>query len=120
MGDLSEHFSRHEFECRCGCGKDDVFPGLIDALEKLRSIYGKSIIVLSGVRCMEHNRRVGGKPNSAHLRGKAADILVTNSPDRFRLLNAAFRVFNRVGIYKGFIHVDVDESLPQDVCWVGI
>ncbi len=120
MGDLSEHFSRREFACRCGCGKDNVFPGLIDALEKLRSMYGKPIIVLSGVRCMEHNRRVGGKPNSAHLRGKAADILCASSVDRFELLRAAFKVFRRVGVYKGFIHVDVDESLPQDVCWVGM
>ncbi len=120
MGDLSAHFSRREFRCRCGCGRDDVFPGLIDALEKLRELYGKPIYILSGVRCKSYNLKVGGKSNSAHLRGKAADILCASSVDRFELLRAAFKVFRRVGVYKGFIHVDVDESLPQNVCWVGL
>jgi len=118
MGDLSKHFSRYEFVCRCGCGKDDVFPGLIDALEKLRSIYGKPIRILSGLRCEKYNLKVGGVSNSAHLRGKAADILVPSSEDRYVLLKAALGIFRRVGVYHGFLHLDVDDSLPQDVCWV--
>ena len=28
MGDLSEHFDRREFTCRCGCGADQVDPQL--------------------------------------------------------------------------------------------
>jgi hypothetical protein len=38
MGDLSAHFSRSEFACKCGCGFDDVKPDLIEALEALRAI----------------------------------------------------------------------------------
>ena len=118
MGDLSEHFSRKEFECKCGCGADEVFPGLIDALEELRSRVNEPIIIVSGVRCKAHNLYVGGVPNSAHLRGKAADIRISSSAQRYKFLKAAFGLFRRIGIYRGFIHVDVDDSLPESVCWV--
>lgn len=36
MGDLSTHFNRHEFTCRCGCGFDDISPDLITLLEEIR------------------------------------------------------------------------------------
>jgi len=36
MGDLSPHFSRHEFACRDGCGYDTPEPELLAALEELR------------------------------------------------------------------------------------
>ena len=35
MGDLSRNFSKHEFRCRCGCGRAEVNPSLVEALEQL-------------------------------------------------------------------------------------
>ena len=35
MGDLSRHFSTHEFRCRC-CGRAEINPRLVEALQALR------------------------------------------------------------------------------------
>ncbi len=43
-------------------------------LEKIRSIAGRAISVLSGYRSKEVNDSVGGSKTSQHLKGEAADI----------------------------------------------
>ena len=45
-----------------------------DLLEPLRSEIGGKILIGSGYRDPEHNREVGGVPNSQHILGQAADI----------------------------------------------
>lgn len=45
-------------------------------LDPLRTHLGKPIRVTSGYRTPEHNTRIGGSRNSAHMRGEAADIAV--------------------------------------------
>lgn len=45
-----------------------------DLLEPLRAEVGGKILIGSGYRDIEHNREVGGVPNSQHLYGQAADI----------------------------------------------
>ncbi len=47
---------------------------LLDALNKFRLIYGKPMVVSSGYRSPEHNRKVGGAPNSSHLTCEACDF----------------------------------------------
>lgn len=47
---------------------------LLAALNKLRLTYGKPMIVSSGYRPPEHNKKVGGAPNSCHLTCEAADF----------------------------------------------
>jgi len=73
MGDLSAHFDRHEFACR-HCGRVIVSAHLVRHLERLRAIVGRPLVVVSGYRCPEHNRAVGGARGSLHLRGEAADL----------------------------------------------
>lgn len=43
-------------------------------LEPLREKWGGPVIINSGYRTEEHNRRVGGSPTSLHTRGLAVDI----------------------------------------------
>ena len=43
-------------------------------LEKIRTTYGKPIIVTSGYRCEALNNAVGGSKTSQHRLGQAADI----------------------------------------------
>jgi len=43
-------------------------------LEPVRELYGAPITISSGYRCQRTNKAVGGKPNSQHLTGEAADI----------------------------------------------
>lgn len=62
---------------------------LVDnVLDPLRLAWGEPIIVTSGYRCPELNKRVGGAKNSQHLYGQAADIrtLSDNPADNKRLL----------------------------------
>ena len=80
MGDLSAHFSRREFACKCGCGLDTVDKRLLDLCELVRTWTGGPVRVVSGHRCQEHNRRVGGSPKSQHVLGRAADLAVPNPP----------------------------------------
>ncbi len=43
-------------------------------LQPLRNLFGWPILVNSGYRCSELNRRIGGASRSQHCRGEAADI----------------------------------------------
>ena len=45
-------------------------------LEPLRVAMKRPIILSSGFRCQELNRKVGGVSNSQHLKGQAADISI--------------------------------------------
>ncbi|MCY3928968.1 MAG: D-Ala-D-Ala carboxypeptidase family metallohydrolase [Acidobacteria bacterium] len=47
---------------------------VINTLQPLRNLFGWPIVVNSGYRCTELNRRVGGASRSQHCRGEAADI----------------------------------------------
>lgn len=47
-----------------------------NVLQPLRNHLGCPVIVTSGFRCAELNKKIGGKPNSHHLMGYAADFVV--------------------------------------------
>ena len=119
MGDLTNNFSRKEFECPCGCGLDDIDINLVVFLQAVRDIYGNPIKVNSGVRCWQHNAEVGGKKTSEHLTGNAVDVHVDNSTLRFLILSSAFNAgFKRIGIDNGFIHLGNSADHPQEVAWM--
>jgi len=116
MAKLSKNFDSSEFACKCGCGYDTPDPELIRMLQVARDLYGKSMIISSGCRCIKHNRMVGGATNSAHITGKAADILTPTGVDRYLIIKALIQAgFERLGINfnKKFIHVDIDYSKPS-------
>ena len=92
---------------------------LILALEKLERESGLELEFLSGYRCKECNAAAGGFKNSAHLRGKAVDILVSDSSERWRVCRVSVGLgFRRIGIDRRFMHLDIDDSLPQDIMWL--
>lgn len=74
MGDLSRNFSRAEFACRDGCGRDYPVPVLVAVLQAMRDAKGRPLRVVSGIRCADHNERVGGSRRSQHIAGRAADV----------------------------------------------
>lgn len=88
-------------------------------LDLLRSRCGFPISVRSGFRTAAHNAKVGGVDSSAHTEGKAADLQSESSTARFKLLSEALRIgFQRIGIGATFIHLDDDETKPQQVAWL--
>lgn len=108
MGDLSEHFSRHEFDSHDGeLAHPD--PKLIAALEELRRIrHGRPLRIVSGYRSPAWNRHVGGAAHSQHLYNRAADI----PPNYAREREAREAGFTGIGVCRGWVvHVDVRPSL---------
>lgn len=43
-------------------------------LQPIRELHGEALMISSGYRCERLNKAVGGKTNSQHLKGEAADI----------------------------------------------
>ena len=108
---LSKNFFRHEFECPCGCGSDDVDMRLVEALQQLRDRLGAPVNVNSGVRCAKRNAQLkDSSKQSQHLLGKAADIRVTGyKPEQVASEAEEIAEFANggVGLYDTFVHVDV-------------
>ena len=73
----------------------------------------------SAYRCRVYNKRIGGIPNSSHVRGYAVDIKCTNSLERQRILEFLLgeRV-KRIGIHPRFIHFDLDPEKPSPRVWL--
>lgn len=118
-GDLSQNFSRREFACKCGCGKDDISPELVDICQAIRDYIGVPLCVNSGCRCEKHNAKVGGVKNSYHVQGKAADLACTLGA---RKLFQAIRELYDLGkipgleyclLYPSFVHIDIGKKRAE-------
>lgn len=117
---LTKNFSESEFKCKCGKCKEvpnylkENLILLCKQLEVIR-FYTGPIIINSGVRCLEHNKKVGGVKDSQHLLGKAADIRVKNMDIVWLWERIMWMKKNEIVKYgyiqlyqkKGFIHIDV-------------
>ena len=118
MGDLTRNFDRSEFACKCGCGYDAIDLTFVEKLQCVRDLVGKAMHINSGCRCPSHNAAVEGVPHSAHMRGLAADISTMDGELRFKLIGAAMTIgFERIGVGKNFVHLDIDPDLPQPRLW---
>lgn len=114
-----KYFKHAEFDSPdfpdSGNNMDSSFLSMLD---NAREVAGIPFRINSGFRTPKHNAKVGGKENSSHLRGFAADIHISNSSDRYDILSALLSVgFNRIGIAKTFIHVDADPIKTKNVIW---
>ncbi len=114
-----KHFQISEFDSPDEPGSG----GLMDEhflvlLDDIREASGVPLIITSGYRTKFHNTQVGGKPNSAHLRGLAADVRAVAGRSKFLILQAAIAAgINRIGIGSNFVHLDIDTSLPNPSIW---
>ena len=98
-------------------------------LQRLRKILGAPLIINSAYRTKAHNEAVGGSERSRHLKGDAFDISLKNyknhlcgSRQQFGdKIEAAIakikydgkRIFNGVGRYNSFIHIDARPADPD-------
>jgi len=114
-----KHFSYEEFDSPDDIGSgdlmDDEFLRMLDLARQIADIPFK---INSGYRTEGHNQKVGGKKDSSHLIGKAADIAYKDSRQRWIIITALQDAgFNRLGIAKTFVHTDCDETKSPDVIW---
>ena len=79
-----EEMYRSDTARRCGIDNkpqtEEVVENLralcLEVLQPLRDHLGRPVVVSSGYRCKDLNKKVGGVENSQHLKGEAADIKV--------------------------------------------
>lgn len=116
--DLSE-FDSPDLE-GSGINMDSLHLRKMDLARENAMKYYKDVkfVVNSGYRTEKHNKKVGGKSNSSHLKGLASDIRVSNSQERYAILNGLLEAgFNRIGIGRTFIHADNDPDKTPFVIW---
>ena len=74
------YFTREEFACKCGkfCNGYPAEPRrtLVKLADQARAHFGAPAMVISGLRCKQHNANVGGVENSQHMYGEAVDIKI--------------------------------------------
>ena len=108
MGDISAHFNRSEFACRCNCGFDTVDTELIAVLEDVRQHFMKPITITSGCRCSDHNLNVGGSYDSQHVKARAADFHVEGvEPEKvYAYIDQLHNSRYGLGLYSSWVHFD--------------
>ena len=113
------YFKESEFKCcSCGLGFADMDFTILSRLDIARGYADVPFKITSSIRCKSHNQEVGGKETSSHLDGLAADIFCITSYMRYRILHGLMKAgFNRFGIGKDFIHVDIDVDKPKELIW---
>ena len=115
---MSLHFKRYEFACKCGCGFAAMDEELIGVLEDVRKRFkSKPVTITSGCRCATHNFKVGGQPDSYHIRGMAADFRVKGiDPSAVsEYLRSAYPGIYGIGQYPSWTHIDVRPD--QEARW---
>ena len=122
---MYKYFKLSEFDSPDRPGSGELMePEVVQALDIARDIYGYPMKITSGFRTIEYNRSLiergyPASPKSSHLLGWAVDIAVPNSERRFLMIEALLDAgFNRIGVGKSFIHVDLDPNKPSNKIWV--
>ena len=117
---LTQHFQSSEFWCSCGCGKkgpneNNISQSLVRKLEVVRTAINKPMKINSGIRCLEYNRSIESSDTSSHIKCIAVDIGCTMMSDRHLLMLHLPKLFDRIGIHKDFIHVDIDTDKRRGI-----
>ena len=117
---LTAHFQSDEFWCSCGCGNEGpngnhISQSLVLKLEIVRTAINKPMQINSGIRCLKYNQSIGSSDTSSHIKCIAADISCTQMSDRHLLMSHLPKLFDRIGIHKDFIHVDIDTDKRKGI-----
>jgi hypothetical protein len=112
---MFEYFELKEFDCQI-TGENDMDHEFIRRLDLLRDACGFPFAISSGFRSEEHPIEAIKDVPGTHAQGIAADIVVRNGAQRYKLVNEALRLgFNGIGAAKTYVHVDARMTTP--VLW---
>ena len=126
IGTVKDEFDPAAFRCRDGSQTPQA------ALERLRVLHGALLVlrdharspeggnlpgaevqILSGYRSPSYNAKVGGEPNSKHMKGEAADIVILGTVPSMvhqwiaTLIKCGKMPQGGLGAYPGFTHYDI-------------
>lgn len=114
---MTKNFTLAEFACKDGTQVPKTLLLNVEELAKnlqvLRDYLGEPLSVLSAYRSPAHNAKVGGKPNSFHLKAMAADLSCkSKTPKQLhaiieKLIAEKKMKQGGLGLYKGFVHYDI-------------
>ena len=83
------------------------------ALEWVRAVLGRPVVVTSGYRCLQLNRSIGSADSSAHVRGLAADFVMPaygRPRDICHSLVAEAMEFDQLIDEQGWVHLGLAED----------
>jgi len=114
MGDISRHFNRSEFACKCGCGFDTVDAMLLAVVEDIRDHFDTPFSPNSSCRCADYNNQVGGSKASQHVQGRACDITIKGVDPKDVVVYLLYKYPGAMGIgsYSTFTHIDTRTDGP--------
>lgn len=114
--ELTKNFKLSEFQSKDKAPMPhDVYLNIVKLagqLQILRKHLKKPIKINSAYRSPAHNAKVGGVPNSQHVFGKAADIVVKGLSPRMvyaaieQLISDGDMSQGGLGLYDSFVHYD--------------
>ena len=101
--------------------QDNLLLLMTEVLQPLRSKLGKPIIITSGYRCSYLNTLVGGKDNSQHLKGQAADIKVTGmtAAALFKYIKESNIKYDQlINEYNKWVHISYNKNRNRNQSFV--
>ena len=126
---LSEHFTLREMCASITADNHNIVncPSPADianlkmlctqVLEPARRAWGRPLRITSGYRNTKLNKLVGGKSNSYHLCGRAADIHVDSKDDADKLAHYLLKskytdlvIYETLGLKKKWLHVQISAA----------
>ncbi len=117
---MTKNFQLSEFNCNDGTPvPEKLVPNvqeLANNLQVIRDTIGEGITILSGYRSPAWNKKVGGKPQSYHMKAMAADLSVKGMTPKklhstiLKLIKEGKIKDGGLGLYPGFVHYDIGPS----------
>lgn len=109
--------------CVPACSVGDLNPRLVERILMAQKMSGHPFLITSAFRSREWELSKGRKGTSSHCRysdGKpsslAVDVRTVDSHTRFKVVvGAAMAGFERIGVGKNFVHLDIDYNKAHPV-----
>lgn len=114
------YFKPVEFEkATPACSIDQMDEAFLLKLDDARALCSVPFVITSAYRSPEYERTKSRPGTSSHCKGLAVDLRCSTASDRLKILVCLIAVgFRRIGLYNGFIHVDMDTSKRSSL-WLG-
>lgn len=90
--------------------RDNIIALVENVLQPLRDAWEKPLLINSGYRCLELNKKVGGVPTSQHVLGQAADVGCSNPIALARIAKKMRLPYDQMGVYPTFVHFSYSEG----------